>query len=323
MSNEPELTEAYKKDQDEEKFLEKLNTILEPYQEEDYQDLPELYPTLHIIGAPRSGTTLLSQLVSAHLNIGYINNLIAAFWKAPVFGIRLSKRLTPVSPPASYLSDFGRTQGIHEPHEFGYFWRILLGYTEMLQQDNSFEEAINWERLKLILINMTHAFGHPIVFKSFLLGWHVEKVQKILPRTCFVRIRRNPVHNAMSLIYLREKFLGSVEKWASMKPVEFNWLKHEPYWKQVAGQVYYIERSITEQIQRVSGHNVLEVAYEELCSNPLSILQQIRDLLSNNGGQVEFLSDPPKAFDQTVEPIASEIFKRVNKAVVEFYGQEL
>ncbi len=118
MRKDPELAPEYKKDPAEEAFLERLNNILAPYQEEDYQDLEEIYPTLHIIGAPRSGTTLMSQLISSHLNIGYINNLIAAFWQAPVYGIRLSKKLIPPGVSSSFRSSFGRTTYIHEPHEF-------------------------------------------------------------------------------------------------------------------------------------------------------------------------------------------------------------
>ena len=182
MRIEPKLTQAYRKEPEDEVFLEKLNNLLAIYQESEYQELPEIYPTLHIVGAPRSGTTLLTQLVTSHLNVGYINNLIAAFWRAPVYGIRLSKKLLPIGWQSSYKSDFGRTKGIGEPHEFGYFWSSMLGYQEMLQQEASFANEIDWKRLRLVLLNMASAFGCPVVFKSFLLGWHMEHVQKILPK---------------------------------------------------------------------------------------------------------------------------------------------
>ena len=106
MRKDPEVTISFQKDRESEQFLQKLNDILAPSQEAEYEDLPEKYPTLHIIGAPRSGTTLLYQLLTSHLQVGFINNLIASFWKAPVYGIRLSQKLMASYIPSSYVSGF-------------------------------------------------------------------------------------------------------------------------------------------------------------------------------------------------------------------------
>lgn len=320
MRKEAETTSRYKKDPEDEHFLEKFNEILSSYQEKDYKDLPETYPTLHIIGAPRSGTTLLSQLISSHLEIGYINNLIATFWRAPTYGIRLSKKLMPQGCPSSYQSDFGRTATIFEPHEFGYFWFSFLRYQEMLQQDEEFENRIPWDRLRLVLNNMTHAFGRPIVFKTFLLGWHIARMQKELPKTCFIRIRRDPTQNAISLLDLRQKVLGSKEKWASMKPREYHWLKEEPYWKQVAGQVYYSEKSMTDQINQVNGRNVYEIFYEELCQNPKKVLDGTIEMLARNGSPINYVSQPPSCFEiDNSHEVSKEDCEKIEKAVQEFF----
>lgn len=321
MRKEPEVAFKYRKDTNEERFLFKLNNILAPYQEKEYQELKETSPTLHIIGVPRSGTTPLLQLLAFHLTIGYINNLIAAFWRAPVYGIRLSKKLIPPYMQSSFKSDFGRTTGIHEPHEFGYFWSSELGYKEPLQQNEDFEDTINWNRLRLVITNMTHAFGSPIVFKSFYLGWHIAKMQEILPKTCFIRIRRDPIQNAASLIKMRKEFLGSVEKWASLKPKEYRWLKDEPYWRQVAGQVYYLEKSMSRQIELVKGHNIFDVRYEDFCKHPKDLLLKVKKLFENNGNNVEIISEPPKSFDIKLADSELEEKERslIKSAIHEFY----
>ncbi len=322
MRKDPDVTDAYKKDPEGEKFLLKLNEILSPYQEEDYKDLPELHPTVHIIGVPRSGTTLLSQLITSCLDIGYINNLIAAFWRAPVYGIYLSKKLIPRKTNSSFTSAFGRTSGPHEPHEFGYFWFSRLCYGEMMQQDEDFEKRIDWEKLRLILINMTHAYECPIIFKNFLTGWHIAKMQEILPKTCFIWITRDPLENAMSLLYTRREFLGSFEKWASMKPTEYAWLKREPYWLQVAGQVYFLEKSFTEQIRKVKGRNVLEITYEDLCRSPVHVLEQVIDLIKMTGGQTKMIQKPQNCFKPThVKDIADDIREKVKNALDDYYRQ--
>jgi LPS sulfotransferase NodH len=292
---EPELTEKFRKNPQTEAFLAKLNRILAPHQEEDYiADLPERYPTVHVIGVPRSGTTLLTQLLAAHTDIGYINNLIAAFWKAPVYGIRLSAQVVPRHSGSSYQSEFGRTQGIHEPHEFGYFWSELLDYQEMREQPE--KPPIDWNRVRLVLTNMTHAAQRPIVFKSFLLAWHIAEIQAVLPKTCWIHIRRDPIQNAISLLHLRRDFLGSVDKWASLKPKEYEWLSRKPYWEQVVGQIYFLEKGYREKLRSVPAGQVLSVSYEQLCHSPDSIIQKIQAMLAQQGVSVQAVTPAPSAF---------------------------
>lgn len=319
MRKEPILADRYRKDSVEEDFLRRLNDILAPHQEADYKELPEIYPTLHVIGAPRSGTTLLTQLVCSHLEVGCVNNLIAAFWRAPVYGVRLSQKLIARQPPSSFQSDCGRTSGLHEPHEFGYFWTDLLGYKEMLE-DGERDASIDWKRVRRVLINMTHAFGRPAAFKSFLLGWHIGSIQKALPRTCFVFIQRDPLQNAISILKMRRRYVGSPHRWAGLKPSQYAWLKDEPYWKQVAGQVFFVNQSFQREMGKAS-RRVLQVGYDRVCADPRSVLQDIRSLLREAGSEVGLTGDPPAAFvENVVSDLDSRDHQRIQEAIKEFYG---
>lgn len=316
---EPEVAKRYRKDRDDEEILATLNTILAPHQETAYRDLEEEHATLHIVGAPRSGTTLLNQLVCSCLDVGYVNHLIAAFWRAPVFGIRLSRKLLGDAPQSTYESEFGRTSGITEPHEFGYFWSSLLGYREPLQKAPD-EDDIDWGRMRKVLLNMSDAFGRPAVYKSFYLGWHIERMLEVFTKACFVWIRRNPTQNALSLLKMRRQFLGSAEKWVSLKPREYEGLKDAPYWEQVAGQVYYLERTFAEQIARVGGRNVLLVRYEELCDRPRDVLERIRRVLTANGSSADYTNPVPTSFRESLLDVSDEESRRIDEAVARFYS---
>jgi lipopolysaccharide/colanic/teichoic acid biosynthesis glycosyltransferase len=295
---EPAFVGAYRKDADYEEFLRCLNHSLAENHDRELQDLPEIYPTIHVIGAPRSGTTLLTQLIASCLDVGYINHLIAAFWRVPCYGIRLSGRLLTDTRAGSYRSDFGRTSSIDEPHEFGYFWSYMLGYRNMEEQDGDFESHIDWHRLRRTLVNMAQEFGKPALFKSFLLAWHIRKMQQILPKSVFVWVRRDPVDNALSLLKARQAQLGSIDEWISMKPREYSWLRHEPVCRQVAGQVYYLERAIERQVDAVGGRNVLQIAYSEMCVAPREVLKQVCDLLERNGSTVQCVGEVPEHFER-------------------------
>ena len=105
MNGQPEVRQRFRKDRKFEEHLANFNEILAPHEEAEYLARPETFSTLHVVGVPRSGTTLLAQLVASHLNIGCINNLIAAFWRAPVYGVRLSRKLLPEKLTSSLGSE--------------------------------------------------------------------------------------------------------------------------------------------------------------------------------------------------------------------------
>jgi len=73
-----------KQDRDE-LFLDELNQAFRhiPFTTAPASLSVEQLPILYIVGVPRSGTTLLSQLVSRYCPVGYINNLIARCWLRP------------------------------------------------------------------------------------------------------------------------------------------------------------------------------------------------------------------------------------------------
>ncbi len=119
--------EKYRKDVGEERFLESFNDFLGSREKEFMKQDGPGYPNIFIFGAPRSGTTLLSQVLALCLDIGYIDNLIARFWKAPLQGIRLSKILLQDLRRTDFSSVHGVTIDLTEPHEFGYFWTRWLG----------------------------------------------------------------------------------------------------------------------------------------------------------------------------------------------------
>lgn len=270
-----------------ETFLEKLNEHLSSFEQEWYEDLPETLPSVHVIGVPRSGTTLLTQLISSGLDVGYINNFIARFWKAPVTGIRISREILGDNFESTLTSKFGKTCRIREPHEFNYFWSDVLGYDGFLEKTAEEAEQIDWKRISIVVRNMIGAFNKPLVFKSFLPAWHAARMQTHLPRSCFVWIRREPLENALSLLETRKKIHNSEEEWISLKPLEYKQLKYKTPSEQVAGQVYYLEQAYQKQIDQLPESNYLILEYKDVCENPIESLKAIEQMINRNGGKIQ------------------------------------
>ena len=296
--SDPAFAEPFAKSPADEELLERLNAALAPVEEAEYVvDLDEKYPTLHVIGVPRSGTTLLYQLIAAGLEIGYVDNLTAAFWRAPVYGLRLSRKLGLRRLAPSFDSAFGRTKGVGEPHEFGYFWNYHLRYPGLSALPDGHEEAIDWPRLRTVLVNMAHWNGGPIAFKPMLLTWHLERMHQEMPGTCYVWVRRDPRETALSLLSMRRSLFGSYEAWASLRPFGPEWLADEPPWRQVAAQVVVLDRTIEAAAGNIGSDSLITVDYTRLCAAPGAVLEQIRALLGAKGDVPDVRTTPLRAFE--------------------------
>lgn len=285
------LTEEFSKDHNFERILTSLNNTLAKEEKSLLLNCPEKYPTLHIIGAPRSGTTLATQILVSFLKVGYINNLIAAFWKAPTYGIELSKRLLGMSYISNFKSNFGRTDSIREPHEFGYFWNYHLNYKSLEQMPSEHEDSINWENLGRLLNNMSNQFGAPLVFKSFLFGFHAKRAFQELLKTCFIYIKRDFISNAFSILKLRKTLNGSIEEWGSIKPIQYEQLKNLSVYEQIAGQIMCLEHEYLKQIEKLPKENWLVYHYEDICKEPLSFLKKTHSLIECHNSSNENLKE--------------------------------
>lgn len=275
------LTSNYKKEQTFEEVLTSLNNQLHASQPELFIDNIKDQVTVHVIGAPRSGTTLLTQLALSNIEIGYINNFIATFWNAPLYGIQLSKKLLGQNYQSDLKSDFGRTTSIQEPHEFGYFWKKQLNYSDHLQQTHNTSHVIPWEQLKNILYQMCATYSKPILFKSFLYGFHIEKAVQKMPKTIFLYIERDLYQNAYSILKLRQKMFGDKTVWASMKPHQYSFLKDLDIYKQIVGQVLFLNLEYKQQLNQIPEANKLLINYSDLCGDTDNIIKQVHQKINN------------------------------------------
>lgn len=311
--------DVFGKNAEEEFFLDSLNKALVDFECSQYRDFRVCPPCLHIVGLPRSGTTLLLQLMAARLRVGYISNLVAAFWRAPVTGIRLARKLAGDFRPNIFQSSYGRTNGLHNAHEFGYFWRELFGYKEMLEPELPGEKEIDWQFVRVVLGNICREFGCPVVFKSFLAQWHIPQLVTVLPNSCFIRVQRDPIDVAVSLVGMRTHYFGDKTSWVSLKPKQYHWLKDMPYWVQVAGQVYFLEKSLENSLMKADPSRVLEVDLPTLQSQPEGVLQEVHEFLLSNNERVEMIEiDRALNFSSGSQYSCDEDYRKIANAYEDF-----
>ncbi len=290
----------YAKKKDNELFQINLNRQLQKYEQNNYQNFDTDLPFIFVFGLPRSGTTILTQILSHCLDVSYINNFAARFWHAPMVGMQLSRILLGSSKFSSFTSDFGKTGELTEPHEFGYFWQYWLKKNEIedyLDIGDS-ENKIDWEGLKLTLANIQNGENKAMVFRNIFGANYINQLNKTLKKVVWVYIEREPMDVAISILNARRKYYGDRNIWWATFPPNYKELKDLAYPEQIAGQVVSLEKFYQEQIQKSNQDNVLRISYKSLCNNPneilSSVIAKVKDLYTF---EIPIYSSPPKKLE--------------------------
>lgn len=319
MSN--ERTSEFKKDVGKENQLQMMNELLEQYEKDAISKFHEPEKsTLFIVGAPRSATTLVYQLVADTGLFGYISNYIARFYAAPYLGALQAKSLGMVgSAKMSFESNFGRTEGWHEPHQFNYFWKKWYQYDENHQMKQDVIEAMDKQLFLREIAALEHVFQNPIAFKSLYCGLQVAFLKKTLPKAKFVICTRDPLYQAQSILSGRKAFFGNFDGWFSLKPAEYNSLKKKDPFCQVAGQIYHILKSIGNGLKSMDPSDFMIVDQADLTKDPRGVIRDIVQM----GGQVakeENLSHISETFEnRNKQKLPDDDWSQLTNAIQEFF----
>jgi len=291
----------YVKDAGDERFLRELNEYLEPRERDLCEDIGITAPFVFVLGLPRSGTTLLSQLLAYCLDVGYVDNVAARFWLAPVHGLRLSRSLLEGwgARPA-FESDYARTADLPGIHEFGYFWRHWLRKESFadVAQAREREADLDWAGLRRTLANMQQELGgKPFVAKNALAAYHLPRLREVLTQVIYVYVARDPLDTAVSILDARRKYYSDLNTWWSYMPPEVEQLASLDYWDQIAGQVHYLERFYERALPEAGEDAVVRTTYEELCREPGGVLEAVAERsLEVYGSRIGIAAEPPVNF---------------------------
>jgi LPS sulfotransferase NodH len=284
---------AYAKDASDERFLEELNEYLATRELELYGDYGIEHPFVFVLGLPRSGTTLLSQLLAYCLDAGYVNNFAARFWLAPVHGLRLARLIAAGAEEPSFESDYARTKSLLDIHEWGYFWRHWLRkhtFDDVVHARER-EDEIDWAGLRLTLANVQHELGKPLVAKNMLGAYHLPRLRRELGPVVYVLVERDPLDAAVSILDARRKYYDDPRAWWSYIPPEYPQLKDRDHWEQIAGQVHYLARFYERALGEVGEDAVVRVTYEHLARDPGAVLAAVSERTG-----VGIRQPPPREF---------------------------
>ncbi len=241
-------------------------------------------PKIFIVGLPHCGTTLAGQLLASVSAFSYISNIIANFWMAPVLGAMVERSLgfSQEDFVSTFDSTHGATEGLTEPHEFGYFWNRWF---ELGQDTHMLPRALaeNFDRtgLRQSVNELACFMGRPLVFKNpTWCDFHIPMLHDIFPDAVFVYCRRDHEFCAQSLLSSRLRRYGDRNSWWSIRPPNYAELKDLHWSEQIAGQIYYSEQEITRGLSALPDKRLVVADLESVRNHPASLVEDVYRALS-------------------------------------------
>jgi hypothetical protein len=233
-------------------------------------------PVILVTGAPRSGTTVLSQVLIHHLPVTYFNNLTAVFPRAPITANRLLRRWLR-KPAASLHSFYGRTSGFASENDGLHLWDRWLGPDRYAVPEHL--EASTADALRRFFAAYEHAFGRPVLNKNNALATGAAAIAEALPTAHFLFIRRDPIFAVQSILGARETIQGTRHAPYGVTDPAQRQLKASPI-EDVCAQVLYHERKMEEQRRAIGAARFWVVEYEQFCVAPHAIVERVgREIL--------------------------------------------
>jgi hypothetical protein len=292
----PGRRQLFQRNPDLEMLITEINSLLQPGEQAIAQsfNVPR-YPTLLIVGVPRSGTTLVLQWLASLDAFAYPTNFLSRFYLAPYVGAKLQLMLA--DPRYRFRDEFselqdckfdfnsslGKTKGLLAPNEFWYFWRRFLPYGDIHYLDEAALMGIDKETLTRELAALESVFDKPLAMKAMIANCNLDFLGRVLDKAIFLHVVREPRFNIQSLLEARIAHTGSEQCWYSFKPPEYESLLHLDAYEQVAGQVYFLNRRIRDGLMSLPACRVLTVEYEKLCRHPASVYAELHQCMDGCG----------------------------------------
>jgi hypothetical protein len=271
---------------------------------------------IFIIGPPRSGTTLLYQLLTAHFNVTYPSNFASRFPDSPALATWITHRLWPHPLQSDYHSEYGRISGRAGPHEGGNFWYRWFPRGDHVYVPAGQTSPEKLRELRSELLAMGWVANKPVVIKNTYNSMRIAPIINALPKAIFLVLERDPIDIAQSILIARCKVNGNPHDWWALPPKEIDEIRSQPYWRQIPGQIYYIYRQIEADQKSFGEGHFYSVEYRKLCQNTHVALEDIQRFIQERGVELQLRNPVPAQFPfSTGRRVSLEDYERLRENV--------
>jgi len=287
---------------------------------------PLRVPPIYLLGVPRSGTTLLYQLLAHCFRVAYFCNAAEAhsrYAALMTYWMRARIRVHETD----FTSEYGRARGPEAPSEGLDIWRRFFpeGYV-----DDRYLDARAADTLRRIISAVSGILAAPFVNKDPNHCPRVRALDALFPGTLYVYVYRDPVATAASLLTIRRNRVarGEIElgTWTSVRPREYDRFRDLDVVGQISGQVHCAALNALNDLRAVAADRWIGIRYETLCADPRGTMSRIAAFLAERGAPLERRHPAPSSFSAALggavspadrETIQREFVRRFGPAALE------
>lgn len=226
-------------------------------------------PLIFVCGAPRSGTTLVHQVLINNLPVAYVNNLTSVFPRSPLTANQLFR---PAIPPGgfSYHSYYGKTAGYSGPNDALHLWDRWFG-TDRTQVRSELTPEEQHE-MRRFFGAMQELYGKPIVAKNNMLNACASLVAGVFPNAYFICLDREPLLLAQSQLQARLEINGGDDLPYGLAGTPRPCADPDEH---VCRQVLFHQYMAQTQQRLVGADRFWIVGYESFCQNPSALVDAV------------------------------------------------
>lgn len=290
-------------------LLHRLDCITAPPYENTFK-----HPPIFLLGAPRSGSTLIFQVITDAFDVAYLSNRHCQFFGTPALAERLFHP-TRRRPPSEYRSNHGVTRGAYAPSECGEWWYRFFRRNPAYVTLKDVDEA-KMRCFRRSLLAFTEVADKPVVFKNLYASLRLEPINRHIPEALYIIISRNELDNGHSLLETRKRIFGNYYEWWSIPPSNVEELKKLPAYAQVIEQIRSINNTIDIEIkaERITSSKVHRINYEQFCDDVHREINLLRIFLKKNNCIVKIRGNsiPSHFTRRAVVRIDKDIYEQMN-----------
>ena len=254
-------------------FLTPLDVILQVRENDLYRRAAKpLSPMIFVCGAPRTGTTLVTQVLLNHLPLQYLNNLTSVFPRSPIVANQLFSRLVK-RRPASYSSFYGKSDHLSGPNDALYIWDRWLGNDRgRIRESLTAAEKSSMTRF---FGAFQMAYPGPLLNKNNNLNVQANIVADVFDNAYFICMTRDPLYLAQSLYLARLEIHGDTGVAYGIHDPDRE--ATQDIIQDVCRQVLFHHRKIHEQQNRLGAERFWIVPYEQFCNQPEGLVTRVAE----------------------------------------------
>jgi hypothetical protein len=248
------------------------NRLARPLDKLASSSAPGSTAPIMVVGLPRSGTTLVYELLVQAFEVGFLTRLFSYTYGLPNFSARLVAQKIR-DPLARFDSTYGKIPGRFAPAENAVFWERWFAETEELGHhipsgcisDRATHEA------EAIIASMSAITRRPFVFKNVYMTLSVPAFLRLLPRAKVVVVQRN-FESVVASLYKGRKTRAT---WWSIHPPFATDVYSRDAFEQTVFQCVRSQQILERTLASMAPSQCLIVDYESVCEAPQSFVEKV------------------------------------------------